>query len=386
MRTLRHSVGVKVQMPVEIIGLLSLANSSEVNPSDVKFEPSFVGQYAQAYEEAGYDRVLVAQTARCADSMIVATEVAASTRRLQLMIAHRPGFVSPTMAARMLATLDQFSGGRVGVHIITAANDAELRNDGDFSTKEDRYRRSQEYVEILRAIWTNEKPISHAGEFYTFENGFSEVKPRQSPTIPVFWGGSTAPGLEAGGACCDIYAMGGRNLSGVASLIAEVRNVATRHGRSPDFCMSIRIILGETEAQAWANAEAILQHLLAHQTARGDVGADQGREYHQRRLALALASKAAAEPCLWTGLAEATGGRGNVVSLVGTPEQVGDALMAYYALGVSRFLITGFHTLFSAGEIGRELLPRLRTQADEYDRTDPAQRGDTQVQRLSGRQ
>ena len=339
---------LEVTMPVEIIGLLSLTNGSEMSPSIDKFQPNFVGEYARAYEAAGYDRVLVAQTARCADSMMVAAQVASSTQRLQLMIAHRPGFVAPTMAARMLATMDQFSGGRVGVHIITAANDAELRNDGDYLTKDERYRRSHEYVDILRAIWENEKPIDYSGEFYKFEQAFSEVKPYQSPSIPVFWGGSTAPGLEAGGACCDIYAMGGRNLESVTSLVAEVRAVAARNGRSPDFCMSIRIILGKTEAEAWANADDILQKLQAHQTVKGGVGADQGDEYHKRRLALALAAKASAEPCLWTGLAEATGGRGNVVSLVGTSEQVSDALMAYYAHGVTRFLITGFHTIASA--------------------------------------
>ena len=356
-------------MPVEIIGLLSLANSSEAKPSSLKFDPAFVTEYSRAYEAAGYDRVLVAQTARCADSMMVAAHVTSSTQRLQVMIAHRPGFVAPTMAARMLAALDQFSGGRVGVHIITAANDAELRNDGDYSVKEDRYRRSQEYVEILRTLWSSDKPVDHHGEFYRFEQGFSEVKPFQSPSIPVFWGGSTPAGLEGAGACCDIYAMGGRTLEGVASLIAEVRAIAAQHGRSPEFCMSIRIILGATEAQAWTNAYGILDQVQAHQSANGVVGADQGQEYHQRRLALALAAKTAADPCLWTGLAEATGGRGNVLSLVGTAEQVSETLLAYYRVGVSRFLITGFDTLHSAEEIGANLLPRLREQALKHDRS-----------------
>ena len=350
-------------MSIEFIGLLSLSDGFESKPAKTKFDPAFVRDYAKVYEAAGFDRVLVAQTARCADSMVVAGQVAASTEKLKLMIAHRPGFIAPTMAARMLATLDQFSGGRVAVHIVTAASDAEIRNDGDFSIKEERYQRSQEYVQILRQIWESSVPFDHEGRFYRFVEGFSEAKPVQSPSIPVFWGGATGPGVEGGGACADVYAMGGGTVARTASLVKEVRAAAAPHGRSPEFCMSIRIILGSSEEEAWAKAYGILDAIVANQAQRGVVGADQGQEYHERRLAQALAYKGGSDKHLWTGLVEATKGRGNLMSLVGTPDQLCETALGYYDVGITRFLLTGFDPIPDALQIGRELLPRLRAGA-----------------------
>lgn len=358
-------------MSIECIGLLSLADGSEANPAAEKFNPGFVRTLARAYEEAGYDRVLVAQTARCADSMVVANWVAASTERLKLMIAHRPGFIAPTMAARMLAALDQFSGGRCGVHIITAASDLEIQNDGDFSGKEERYARSVEYVGILRRIWSSGEPFDHEGSFYRFVGGFSEVKPVNGSSIPVFWGGTTAPGIEGAGACADIYAIGGGTVARTSDMVDQVKTAARRHGRELEFCMSIRLIMADTHDQAWDRANDILNKIVGYQSTHGFVGRDQG-EYNQRRVAQALAYKESSDPCLWTALTEATKGRSTVLSLVGTPDELAAALLRYHAVGIDRFLITGYDPIGDARYIGRELIPQLKAGATE--RRQPGER------------
>ncbi|MFX5578805.1 LLM class flavin-dependent oxidoreductase, partial [Acinetobacter baumannii] len=84
-------------------------------------------------------------------------------QRIQLMLAHRPGFVAPTLAARQLATLDHFSGGRLGVHIISGGSDIEQRRDGDYLDHDQRYARTDEYLQILRQVWTADKPFDHQG-------------------------------------------------------------------------------------------------------------------------------------------------------------------------------------------------------------------------------
>ncbi|MBL8629468.1 MAG: LLM class flavin-dependent oxidoreductase, partial [Rhodospirillaceae bacterium] len=111
-------------MSLEIVGLVNHNGGSMLNPKPVsEFDPAAILQYAKVQEEAGFDRVLIANSAVLPDSLGIANFVAANTQKLKLMIAHRPGFIAPTMAARMFATVDRLSNGRASVHIIAGAND-----------------------------------------------------------------------------------------------------------------------------------------------------------------------------------------------------------------------------------------------------------------------
>src|SRR6202046_1557301 len=86
---------------------------------------------------------------------------AAVTERLGFLLAHRPGFVAPPVAARKLATLDQLSDGRLAVHIISGGSDADQAKDGDWTDAATRYRRSAEYIALLRRSWTQPAPVDH---------------------------------------------------------------------------------------------------------------------------------------------------------------------------------------------------------------------------------
>ncbi|MDX2223363.1 MAG: LLM class flavin-dependent oxidoreductase, partial [Rhodospirillaceae bacterium] len=207
-------------MPIEITGLVHHNAGSMIAPRKVsEFDLSAIAQSAKIQEDAGFDRVLIANAAIMPDSMSIATFVAASTTRLKLMIAHRPGFIAPTMAARMLATIDQISRGRASVHIIAGASDAELRADGDYLTKEQRYYRCQEYIGILRKIWSSATPVTHEGVHYKFEKAFAEVKPVNGVSIPVFWGGSSDTAVDIGVQSADIYALTGDALAGTREMV-----------------------------------------------------------------------------------------------------------------------------------------------------------------------
>jgi alkanesulfonate monooxygenase len=348
---------------IEIVGLLAGTRRSEVSKGPPKpFDTAFVAEYARAYEAAGYDRVLIGQNARSVDSLVVATWAAAATSRLKLMIAHRPGFIAPTMAARAFATLDEFSNGRVGVHIITASSDIETRNDGDYLTKDQRYHRSREYVGILRRMWSARSPIDHAGEYYRFEQAYSETGPFGS-TIPIFWGGASDLGLRFGAELADVYALGPSSVADVTAQVERVSAMAAEHGRAPRFSMSMRLVIADTDEAAWARAEAMLQTLVENQSANGLLGRDLGKAATDLVERASAINRSTDDPNLWTGMTIATRGRLQVMCLVGSPETLTHALMRYYRAGIDNFLITGFDNLGDTARIGIEVAPELRRRA-----------------------
>ncbi len=163
------------------------------------------------------------------------------------------------MAARQFATLDQFSGGRVAVHIITGDDDAEQRQDGDFLGKDDRYARTDEYLDVMKQEWTSERPFGHAGRFYQVECARSAVRSVRAPHIPVYFGGASPAALKVAAKHADIYALWGETRAQVREIVSMVRAAAREHGRSPRFSVSLRPILADTEAAAWARADAIYE-------------------------------------------------------------------------------------------------------------------------------
>eukprot|EP01132_Coremiostelium_polycephalum_P023067 gene23067-27413_t len=171
-------------MSIEFIGYIGGHHASEIHPrSGPTLQPDYVETVARAHEEAGFDRALVAFHSNSPDSTLIAAHAASVTKKLQFLIAHRPGFVQPTLAARQFATLDVFNGGRTAVHIITGGDDRELRADGSHIDKDERYARTDEYLSVVRQEWTSEKPFDHHGTYYRYEGAFSTVKSPQQPHI-----------------------------------------------------------------------------------------------------------------------------------------------------------------------------------------------------------
>lgn len=324
--------------------------------------PPFVKEFAQAHEKAGFDMVLVGYYSSSAEGFNVASYAAAHTRTLSFLIAHRPGAVMPTLAARAAATFDHFSGGRIALHIIAGLSDAEQQSEGDFLDKDARYARAAEYLDVMRKVWTSETPFDHEGEHYRFKKAFSAVKPLQRPQIPLFFGGSSDGALEMGAPHCDVYAMFGEPLAETAERISDFRGQAAAFGRVPRFNASFRPIIAPTEDEAWAKARAILKDLE---------DADLPKAPQDRSAARMLDIAARGDvhdERLWLATARASGAKGNSSCLVGTPRQVADAMLKYYRLGVESFLIRGFDPLGDVSLYGEELIPMLKAGADAIDR------------------
>ena len=348
-------------MSVDFIGMIQSQRQSEIHPpSGPVIDRAYTRQFVQAHEAAGFDRVLVPHHSTGPSATLTIAYAASVTERIHFMLAHRPGFTSPTLAARQIASLDQFSGGRLGVHVISGGSDAEQRRDGDHLDHDERYARTDEYLEILRGIWTRRTPFDFDGQFYRFEQGYSEVRPVQQPHVPIYFGGASDVALPIAGRHADVYATWGEPLEPIRELIDRVRAEAAQHGRELRFSVSFRPILAATEDAAWARAERILERTRALRRAAGLGAGNPLQSEGAKRLLAASARGDRLDRCLWTGIARETGARHNSTALVGTPDQVADALLDYHALGVTTFLIRGFDPLEDAIDYGRELIPLTR--------------------------
>lgn len=359
-------------MPVEFIGYVSAREQTEVldlpGPS---VDPSYIAATA-----------LVAFHSTSPDSSLIAQHAASVTSKLGLLIAHRPGFTAPTVAARQFATLDHLTKGRVAVHVIAGGNDRELQADGDHLTKVERYQRMEEYLKILRREWAGGVPFDHDGKFYRLRGASSTVLPYQAGGIPLYFGGASEEAIKVAGEFSDGYALWGEPLANAEELVGKVRAAAQRYDRSLQFSISFRPIIADTEEEAWERAAFIQKQIKKRQTsissplngiALDHAGARRIEENlptneGSRRLQAIAAKSERHDKCLWTGVAQLTGGRWNSTSLVGTSEQVAQSLLEYYRLGIETFLIRGFDPLADAIRYGRDLIPLVRSLVEQEDR------------------
>jgi alkanesulfonate monooxygenase len=351
-------------MSVEFIGFISNNNSSEtiVREGPV-LNSTHIEAVAKAHENAGFDRALLAFHSTTPDSLQVAQHVLGVTDRLNVLIAQRPGFTAPTLLARQFAVLDQFSRGRVALHVITGGNAAELRQDGNtVDDKDERYARTSEFLDVVRLEWTSKKPFTYKGRYYQVENGFSQVKPYRSEGIRIYFGGASDAAIEVAGKHADTFALWGESYAQVRDITSRVHSAATQHGRpTPRFSLSVRPIIADTEKKAWEKAEAILTRATALQDKTGYRKPADGHATAGARRLLALADQGSrVDKRLWTEIAKLTGANSNTTALVGTPEQVAEVFRDYYDLGITHFLIRGFDPLIDAIEYGRELIPVTR--------------------------
>ncbi|MCX2730369.1 LLM class flavin-dependent oxidoreductase [Saccharopolyspora sp. NFXS83] len=359
-------------MSVEIVGMIGAQHVSEIHSAQgPAIDPEFLRRFARAHEDGGFDRVLIGHGSGSPDGTQIAAHVAAHTDRLGFLVAHRPGFASPTLAARTFSTLDALAGGRIAVHVISGGSDAEQRRDGDHLDKEQRYARTDEYLDILKRAWTEEGPISHDGPNYRFEDFQTAVKPVQRPRIPLYFGGSSEAAYRVGGKHADVFALWGEPLAETTEQIASVRAAARVAGRTdtPGISVSFRPILGATEELAWERAHSVLDRIRA---ARGGFGSFTGPKtlgkgtevanVGSQRLLAAAAKGELHDRALWTPTTQATNAAGNSTALVGTAGTVAQALADYVDIGVTTLLIRGYDPLDDAIDYGRELIPAVREE------------------------
>ncbi len=379
-----------------------MVGTKEVSESRGSFDgppvdPGYLARFAQAHEAAGFDRVLIGYHATGPDGFAVAAHVLNATTRLKVLIAHRPGFVAPTLVARKLATLDQLTGGgRVAIHHITGGDELDQKRDGDFADHDRRYARTAEFMALLRRELTASEPFDHDGEFYRVRGAYSYVRPASADAIPLYFGGASPAAIRVGAQHADVYMLWGEPVAQIAERVAGIRAEAARRGRTVRFSLSVRPIVGRTEEAAWQRAEEIraatetrvagtrgpqaqgaqtqgtqiqgtqIQGIQVPDTpgpARRLFGFRESSSVGSERLQQQAAEREVYDDRLWYGVTRLTGPGGNSTALVGTAAQVAGALMAYRRVGVDTVLIRGFDPLDDVVEWGRELVPLLREEA-----------------------
>lgn len=360
-------------MAAEIIGYVTHTRQTETTGlwwSD-DFDIDYIEQTALAHERAGFDSVLIGADSWGPDSWQIAAHVLRVTTTLKVLIAHRPGFVQPTVAARQAITLDKLSGGgRIALHIISGSPGGELLRDGDTLPLHLRYARTAEYMKLLRAIWSAREPFNHRGDFYQFEQGFSAICPDAPLTLS--FGGSSPEAIDVGAQYADKYMLWGEPLAGIAECIHNVCSRAQELGRpSPGFSVSLRAIIGATEADAWQRAEHIYVTAAQQLAQAGKApatltqGAFKLHSVGAQRLNAYAHDNDVHDERLWLGFTRLVGRGGSTSALVGTVDQVVEAYLRYYDLGAHAIYLRGWDIAADAEQYGRQLIPALRAATQD---------------------
>ncbi|WP_421741653.1 LLM class flavin-dependent oxidoreductase [Cellulomonas sp.] len=361
-------------MPVDFLGIATTSNASETQaPTTAPFDLRYLERIVRAHEDNGWTRVLFAYGSSGPEPSVLAAHAAARLDSIELLLAHRPNVSYPTFAAKSFATLDQLSGGRLSVHFITGGNDHEQQREGDTLTKDQRYARTQEYIQIVKKAWTSAQPFDHDGEFYQFRDFVLDAKAFEGRSPTISFGGSSDAAYRVGAAEADIYAVWGEPLDRTAEQIARIRREAAAAGRTtaPRIHAAFRPIIAPTEELAWEKAHRILGAIEARKAAAGGLlsrySTGKPENAGSQRLLEIAAEGDRFDSVLWTATAKATGGAGNSNALVGTPEQVAEALLAYYDLGVSVVSARGYDLLDDAIDFGRYVIPLVRAEVAARD-------------------
>lgn len=319
----------------------------------------YMGQIARAVDQLGYFGALLPTGRSCEDSWVVASALAPMTRQMRFLVAVRPGLQSPAMAARMAATLDRVSNGRLLINVVTGGDPVELAGDGVFLSHAERYEVTDEFLKIWRGMMAGEH-VTHHGPHIRIEDARLMFPPVQRPYPPLYFGGSSAPGIAVAAEHCDLYLTWGEPPAAVAEKIKAVREASARTDRTLRFGIRLHVIVRERADQAWSDAQELIRYVddatieAAQKTfARFD------SEGQKRMAALHRGSRADLEisPNLWAGVGLVRGGAGT--ALVGDADQVAERMLEYRELGIDTFILSGYPHLEEAYRFAELVFPKL---------------------------
>jgi alkanesulfonate monooxygenase len=323
----------------------------------------YLGLIARSAEQLGFTGVLTPTGTWCEDAWLTTAALISQTKRLKFLVAFRPGFVAPTLAAQMAATYQRISRGRLLLNVVTGGEDAEQRRFGDYLSHDERYARTGEFLDIVRGAWRG-TPYDFEGAHYKVEGATVLARPDPVPT--VYFGGSSPAAGSVAARYVDVYLTWGEPPQAVAKKIAWMRELAEAAGRTLRFGIRLHTISRDTAKEAWAEAERMLAELSPEEIARSQqalaksvsVGQANMRELHESFRSGGRASDLEIYPNLWAGVGLVRGGAGT--ALVGSHAEVADRIEEYASLGISEFIMSGYPHLEEAYWFGEGVLPELR--------------------------
>ncbi len=315
---------------------------------------------ALAAEKAGFDFMLVPVSPICWDAWVTAAYLAARTSKLKYLVAIKPGFLHPVAHAKMIATFDQLTHGRIYLNMIAGLSPQDARAEGQLADKEARYDQLLEEVRLMKRLWA-EKGVEHTGKYYEVHSPMIVPALVQQPSPKFFLGGGSEQALDISAEHSDMHLFWGDYPERIAEQIKDIRQRAAKYGREDKirFGMRLQIFVRETEDEAWAAAESLIA--TASQLGGANIAetyrkkSDSAADSRMAELSKTVGRKLT--PHLWTGITEVRPGAG--VAVVGNPQQVAAQLQEFVDAGCSGFCLSGFLHDTEAERFGRLVMPLL---------------------------
>ncbi len=320
---------------------------------------AYMRQIAQAADDLGYGGILIPTGSGCEDAWLVAAAMAPVTKRLRFLVAVRPGLMSPTLSARMAATLDRITDGRVLINVVVGADPAELAGDGFHLSHDERYAAADEFLQVWKGVLAGEE-VSLQGDYLQVEGAKVIIPGVQRPYPPIYFGGSSPAAIEVAAKHVDLYLTWGEPLEQVAGKIAAVRARAAAQGREVRFGARFHVIVRETAEEAWADAGRLISRIDDEDIARAQAEFRKSESHGQERMRQLHGgdrSRLEIAPNLWAGIGLVRGGAGT--ALVGSPEQVEARMREYMDLGIDTFVLSGYPHLEESYRFAELMFPRL---------------------------
>jgi len=337
------------------------ANRSLGGPAQRPPDIDYLAQIARSAEQLGFTGVLTPTGTWCEDAWLTTAALIRETSRLRFLVAFRPGVISPTLAAQMASTYQRISNGRLLLNVVTGGDAVEQRRFGDWHDHDQRYARTDEFLAIVRGIWSG-TPLDFDGEHLRVSGATVLAPPDPLPAI--YFGGSAAAPRAGAAPRADVYLTWGEPPAQVAAKLARVRALAAAQGRTLRYGIRLHTISRDTSAQAWAEAQKLLDALDPQQVAGAQAQLAASESVGQQRM-VALHNGALERgvrgleihPNLWAGIGLVRGGAGT--ALVGSHAEVADLIEEYHALGIEEFILSGYPHLEEAYWFGEGVRPEL---------------------------
>jgi alkanesulfonate monooxygenase len=309
--------------------------------------------FAEQAERAGIDSVLISFSRYEPDPLMVSCALGRATKTLKFIIAYRTGLMLPTTFVQQLNSLSALIDGRLALNVVAGSSTAEQRGYGDYLPHDERYARAEEFLAVCHSFWRAEGDVNFDGRYFRVERGMLHTpflaKYRRAPEVYISGHSESAERLARKQGSC---------LLRVADRPDKLKPAVTQlRQQGIEVCLRICVLCRPSRDEAIQIAESLMPAEVNLRHERSVTVKDDSQMYREAS-ALNGDNDHWLTRSLWTGLVPHYGPVWT--TLLGTPQDIAEALLEYKAIGVSQFIMSGWPELDEVVTFGREVLPLVR--------------------------